>query len=150
MVWIETPGPTGYWLELRRCYSFGPPPERARRYFELQRECWEMGLAAMRPGETASAVMTAVAKVLKPEGHGLSDILYSMHGIGTDAIEGLWFPGNDQELLDGEVLSFHPSVVIADQAMARRVSFLGMTDNVLVTHAGGVRLTYASDSIVEL
>jgi Xaa-Pro aminopeptidase len=150
MVWIETPGPTGYWLELRRCYSFGPPPESARKYFELQRECWETGLAAMRPGETAGAVMAAVAKVVKREGHTLNDVQYSIHGIGTDAIEGVWFPGNDHELLDGEVLSFHPSVVIADEPAARRVGFLGMTDNVLVTPGGGVRLTYASDSIVEL
>ncbi len=150
MVWIETPGPTGYWLELRRCYSFGTPPDWVRRYFDLQQECWRVGLAAIRPGATAGLVMDAVANVLKREGYGLSDAHYSIHGIGTDAIEGLWFPGNDHELMDNEVLSFHPSVVITDEAEARRVRFIGMTDNVLVTPSGGVRLTYQSDDIVEL
>jgi Xaa-Pro aminopeptidase len=150
MVWIETPGPTGYWLELRRCYSFGSPPDDVRRYFDLQRECWDVGLAAMRPGTTTGSVMEAVAKVLKLEGYGLSDAHYSIHGIGTDAIEGLWFPGNDRELMEGEVLSFHPSVVFTEEREAQRVRFIGMTDNVLVTANGGVRLTYDSDNIVEL
>ncbi|MFO1060684.1 MAG: M24 family metallopeptidase, partial [Dongiaceae bacterium] len=150
MIWIETPGPNGYWLELRRCYSFGPPPDPVRRYFELQQECWQVGLAAMRPGTTAGDVLAKVAVVLRRAGYGLSDGHFSLHGIGTDAIEGIWAPGNDGELLDGEVVSFHPSVTFTDEAEARQIRFIGMTDNVLVTPQGGVRLTYDTDRIVEL
>jgi len=94
--------------------------------------------------------MTAVANVLKREEYGLSEAHYSIHGIGTDAIEGLWFPGNDRELLEGEVMSFHPSVVFKEEREAQRLRFIGMTDNVLVTGNGGVRLTYAFDEIIEL
>ena len=83
-------------------------------------------------------------------GYRLSDDLFSVHGIGADAIEGLWFPGNDHELIEGEVLSFHPSVIIADESEARTNRFIGMTDNVLVRPNGGVRLTYDSDRIIEV
>ena len=150
MVWIETPGPTGYWLELRRCYSFGRPPDHARRYWQMIEEVWAEGLAKMRPGANGRDVMDSVDLVLRRAGYGYSDSMYSIHGIGTDAIEGMWFPGNDREFRAGEVLSFHPAVIFADSAEARKQSFLGMTDNVLVTETGGERLTYATDRIIVL
>ena len=150
MVWIETPGPTGYWLELRRCYSFGPPPDDARRFWDVVESFWADGLAKMRPGSSGREIMAAVDKVIEKSGYSSSDTNYSIHGIGADAIEGMWYPGNDRELKAGEVLSFHPSVMIPDPEAARRLSFLGMTDNVLVTEEGGRRLTYAEDRIVEL
>jgi hypothetical protein len=31
---LEWGGPTGYWLELRPWFSFGPPPEAGRRFHE--------------------------------------------------------------------------------------------------------------------
>jgi Xaa-Pro aminopeptidase len=150
MVWIETPGPTGYWLELRRCYSFGKPPENARRYWEVVEAFWEEGLSKMRPGASGRDVMQAVGHVLKKAGYSYSDTNYSIHGIGADAIEGMWYPGNDRELKANEVLSFHPAILFPDPEEARQLSFLGMTDNVLVTDGGGVRLTYETDRIIEL
>jgi hypothetical protein len=59
-VWIETPGPTGYWLELRRCYSFGAPPARVQRFRSLIEECWDVGLRAIRPGLLASEAMAKI------------------------------------------------------------------------------------------
>jgi Xaa-Pro aminopeptidase len=150
MVWIETPGPTGYWLELRRCYSFGRPPDAARRYWDVVEAFWEEGLSKMRPGASGHDVMQAVGRILRKAGYSYSDSNYSIHGIGADAIEGMWYPGNDRELKANEVLSFHPAVLFPDPEEARRLSFLGMTDNVLVTAGGGVRLTYKSDRIIEL
>lgn len=150
MVWIETPGPTGYWLELRRCYSFGPAPDHARRFWDMVEEFWAAGLAKMRPGSSGREIMAAVNKVVEKSGYSCSETNYSIHGIGADAIEGMWYPGNDRELKAGEVLSFHPAVMIPDPEEAKRLSFLGMTDNVLVTEAGGQRLTYQEDRIVEL
>jgi Xaa-Pro aminopeptidase len=150
MVWIETPGPTGYWLELRRCYSFGRPPDKARRYWDVVEAFWHEGLGKMRPGANGSDVMESVGRILKKAGYSYSDSNYSIHGIGSDAIEGMWYPGNDRELKAGEVLSFHPAVIFPDPEEARQLSFLGMTDNVLVTDKGGLRLTYESDRIIEL
>ena len=63
------------------------------------------------------------------------DAHYSIHGIGTDAIEGLWFPGNDHELVDREVLSFHPSVVITDDSAGGATSALHQYDRQCTCHA---------------
>jgi Xaa-Pro aminopeptidase len=150
MVWIETPGPTGYWLELRRCYTFGPPPADVLRFWRVIDECWEAALRAMRPGVLASAVVAQCAKVLTQAGYGLSDGGYSIHGIGVDAIEGMWIPGNDRVLEENEVVSLHPGVIFPNEEEALRLRFIGTTDNVLVTKDGGVRLTYPSDQIVAL
>jgi Xaa-Pro aminopeptidase len=104
----------------------------------------------MRPGASGRDVMEAVGRILKKAGYSYSESNYSIHGIGSDAIEGMWYPGNDRELKAGEVLSFHPAVVFPNSDEARELSFLGMTDNVLVTDRGGMRLTYEGDQIIEL
>lgn len=150
MVWIETPGPTGYWLELRRCYSFGEPPADVQRFWAVILEMWHAMLPTIRPGAMASAVMAAAGDVLTRHGYDLSEGGYGIHGIGTDAIEGMWVPGNDRVLKENEVVSLHPGVTFATEEEARRLRFIGTTDNVLVTPSGGERMTYASDCIVAL
>jgi Xaa-Pro aminopeptidase len=150
MVWIETPGPTGYWLELRRCYSFGAPPARVQRFWNLIEECWDVGLRAIRPGVLASEVMAKIGAVIRKAGYDLSDASYSLHGIGADAIEGMWIPGNDRVLEENEVVSLHPSITFADEEEAQQLRFIGTTDNVLVTAGGGERLTYPADRIINL
>jgi Xaa-Pro dipeptidase len=150
MVWIETPGPTGYWLELRRCYSFGAPPARVLRFWSLIEECWDVGLRAIRPGVLASEVMAKIGAVVRKAGYDLSDAGYSLHGIGADAIEGMWIPGNDRILEENEVVSLHPAITFTDEEEARQLRFIGTTDNVLVTAAGGERLTYPADHIITL
>jgi Xaa-Pro aminopeptidase len=137
-------------LELRRCYTFGPPPEDVQRFWRVIDECWERALRAMRPGVLASAVVAECAKVLTQAGYDLSNGGYSIHGIGVDAIEGMWIPGNDRALKENEVVSLHPGVTFPTEEEALRLRFIGTTDNVLVTKDGGVRLTYPSDQIVAL
>jgi Xaa-Pro aminopeptidase len=147
MLWIETPGPAGYWLELRRSYSFGPPPKEVVEFWQVQQQVWQASLRAIKPGATGAEILGIVADIVAPHGYGISPSNYSIHGIGADAIEGIWFPGNDKPLLEGEVVSFHPSLTFDDPGKAERLSFLGMTDNVLVTSEGGVRLTYSTDEV---
>ena len=150
MVWIETPGPTGYWLELRRCYTFGPVPPDVGRFWAVIDEVWNAALNAIRPGVLASTVVAEASRVLAQAGYGLSEAGYALHGIGADAIEGMWIPGNDRVLKENEVVSLHPGITFASEQEARRLLFIGTTDNILVTPAGGERLTYPSDSIVAL
>jgi Xaa-Pro aminopeptidase len=147
MLWIETPGPTGYWLELRRSYCFGQPSEEIVEFWKVLDQVWETALKNIRPGVTGAEVFASIESLLSAYGCRLSPSNYSLHGIGADAIEGMWYPGNDKPLLAGEVVSFHPSLVFDDPKKAERISFLGMTDNVLVTPEGGQRLTYDSDAI---
>ena len=88
--------------------------------------------------------------MLAQAGYGLSEAGYALHGIGADAIEGMWIPGNDRILKENEVVSLHPGITFASEQEARRLLFIGTTDNILVTPAGGERRTYPSDSIIAL
>src|SRR5262249_10552104 len=140
----------GYWLELRRSYTFGHPPPEAQRFWSVIEACWDRALPMMRPGIMAGDVFKAVAEILGRHSYGLSDAHYSIHGIGLDAIEGMWAPGNDRVLFENEVISFHPAITFPSEEEAQRLRFVGMTDNVLVTASGGERLTYDHDHIVQL
>jgi Xaa-Pro aminopeptidase len=152
MIWIESPGDSGYWLELRRCYSFGAPPDDVRRYWDLQVEAATAATGAMKPGTRVADVVAIVDGIVRTQGFECrsSNSTYSLHGIGTDAIEGFVYPDDNVELLENEVVSYHPAIHFPDEEQARRLRFVGITDNVLVTSGGGERLTYTSDVFVEL
>lgn len=143
VVWLECAGPSGYWLEFNRCYSFGPPSERARRAWCIQVESFAAALDLITPGAPASGVMSAVDRVYRSHGFAAPgpESTYLVHGIGTDTVEGLWLPGNDQPFEAGEVLSLHPFMQFDVAADSEAMAYIGITDNVLVTSAGGERLT---------
>jgi len=152
MIWIESPGRSGYWLEFRRCYSFGPPPNDVVEFWTRQVEATQAALAVMKPGARASAVVEAVDLALGGGDFwcGEPDSTYALHGIGTDAIEGFVYPADNVSLLENEVVSYHPSVKFADERQALRLRFIGMTDNILIAADGAERLTYETDTFVEL
>lgn len=150
-VWIESAGPTGYWLEYRRCYSFGPPPAEFKDFWELQVEAVAAGLRAMKPGAMASEFVIAVQNVLKEKSEyhlGFADTtnphgMFSLHGIDCYAIKGVWVPGNDRVLKDTEVVNIHPTVEFPDEVAFEKFAWLGITDNALVTESGGTYMTHA-------
>jgi Xaa-Pro aminopeptidase len=152
MIWIESPGNSGYWLELRRCYSFGSPPTKVREFWELQVEAAAAATTMLKSGARPSDVIRAVDDVMRKGGFECrqTNTTYSLHGIGTDAIEGFVFPDDDVTLAENEVVSYHPAIQFADESEALQLRFIGITDNILVTAAGGERLTYTSDVLVEL
>ena len=148
-LWIESAGPNGFWLEYRQCYSFGPAPQEYRDYFDLQKEALAAGLDALRPGNRAGDFVSAVQGVLEGQGYtlGYADptdphSTFSLHGIGSDAIQGVWVPGQDRELAQDEVVNIHPSVKFKSDAEAAKFGWFGVTDNVRVTPGGGVWMTH--------
>ena len=68
--------------------------------------------------------------------------MFSLHGIGTDAIQGVWVPGRDRQLREDEVVNVHPTTEFSSEEEARKFSWLGITDNVHVTKDGGKFLTH--------
>ena len=147
---LEWGGPSGYWLELRRCYSFGPPPDAVRRFFEARVETFEACREVMRPGASSEDILTARDRVYGK--HGLTaegSVLYSAHGIGIDSLEPPWVPGKHRELLDGMVVSLHPDARLDDETR-RVVGLVSVGDNVLVTPSGGRRLSYETEDWVVL
>jgi len=139
---LEWGGPSGYWLELRRCFSFGPPSDPVRRFWEHRVEAFEACLAAIRPGAESTDILHARDEVYAR--HGLTageDIRYSAHGIGLDSLEPPWVPGKDRKLQAGMMLSLHPNVVL-DDGDAAVYGGVSVGDNVLVTADGARRMTY--------
>jgi Xaa-Pro aminopeptidase len=147
---LEWGGPSGYWLELRRCFSFGPPPAAVRRFWEARVETFEACLDVMRAGASSDEILRARDRVYA--GHGLTaagSIRYSAHGIGIDSLEPPWVPGKERELRAGMVVSLHPDVVV-DEATAAVSGGVSVGDNVLVTHHGARRLSYETEEWIVL
>jgi Xaa-Pro aminopeptidase len=158
-LWIESAGPSGFWLEFRRCYTFGAPSQEAKEFWDLTVETLQKGLAALRPGAPAHAFGEAIESVMGPAGFDLgwkdpndTHHMYSLHGIGTDAIQGVWVPGKDRHLRENEVVNLHPTLDFSHEDI-EKYGWLGMTDNALVTPEGGQLMTLQpdlSDGFVEL
>jgi Xaa-Pro aminopeptidase len=148
---LEWGGPSGYWLELRRCFSFGRPPDAVRRLWEAQVETFEACIEALRPGASSRDMLAARDRVHAR--HGLRaaqpDVRYSAHGIGIDSLEPPWVPGKDRELVPGMALSLHPNAVL-DDALRAVAGPVSIGDSVLVGEHGSRRLTYAREEWVVL
>lgn len=138
---LEWAGPSGYWVELRRCFSFGDPTPEVQRFWDMRRESFTACAEAMKPGARSADVIAARDRVLRAYGEGPSEsIKYTAHGIGLDAHEAPWFPGNDQELRPGMMLSLHPQVRVADPARRAAVGGISISDNILITDTGSTRI----------
>jgi Xaa-Pro aminopeptidase len=147
---LEWGGPSGYWLELRRCYSFGPPPDAARRIWEARVETFDACLEAIKPGAASADILAARDRTLAR--HGLTaegSVVYSAHGIGIDSLEPPWVPGKERELREGMVLSLHPDVRLGQDDL-RAAGGVSAGDNVLVTAGGARRMTYATEEWIVL
>ncbi len=115
---FELIGPLGYWMELSRMVSIGPPTELARRLNASVAAGLQAGgdtlAAGADPGTAQAAIEAAAAE------HGTRCAYWSGHGIGQDVIEEPWV-GLDvvqdrdappaEPLASGMVLSLHPFVI---------------------------------------
>jgi Xaa-Pro aminopeptidase len=147
---LEWGGPSGYWLELRRCFSFGPPSDAVRRFWEARVEAFEACVDAIVVGASSSDIVSARDRVYGR--HGLTageEVRYSAHGIGIDSLEPPWVPGKERMLREGMMLSLHPNVVL-DDADAAVFGGVSVGDNVLVTAQGARRMTYDTEEWVTL
>lgn len=147
---LEWGGPSGYWLELRRCFSFGPPPDDVKRFWEARVETFEACLEVMRPGTSSEEILAARDRVYAKHGFTAEgSIVYSAHGIGIDSLEPPWVPGKERTLRENMVISLHPDVRV-DEQTSKRVGLVSVGDNVLVTPDGGRRLSYTTEEWVVL
>ena len=139
---LEWGGPSGYWLELRRCFSFGPPSDRIRRFWEVQRETFAACVDAIRPGAESDEILAARDAVHAKHGFpSAGGLRYSAHGIGLDSLEPPWVPGKSRVLREGMVLSLHPAIAVEDPAEQALLGGVSISDNVLVTAGRAERLT---------
>ena len=148
---LEWGGPSGYWLELRRCFSFGPPTDDVRRFWDVRVESFDACVDIMRPGAQATDVLAARDAVYDRHGYPRPTApRYTLHGIGIDSLEPPWAPGNDRVLRPGMVLSLHPDIVVSEPALHARVGGITISDNILVTDGAPERMTDAEVPWIEL
>jgi Xaa-Pro aminopeptidase len=115
---FELIGPLGYWMELSRMVSIGPPTELARRLNAAVAAGLEAGGDALAAGADPAAAQRAIEAAAAE--HGTRCAYWSGHGIGQDVIEEPWV-GLDvvqdrdappaEPLTAGMVLSLHPFVI---------------------------------------
>lgn len=148
---LEWGGPSGYWLELRRCFSFGPPSDTVRRFWEVRVESYDACIAAMRAGSSTVEVLAARDRVYDRHGFPRPTApRYTLHGIGIDSLEPPWAPGNDRVLRPGMVLSLHPDIVIESDELRAQVGGITISDNILITDGDAEPLTDAVVPWIEL
>jgi Xaa-Pro aminopeptidase len=139
---LEWAGSTGYWLELRRCFSFGKPNDKVRRFWEQRQECYAACVEAIRPGVSSEEILRVRDAAYAARGFPPAlSLRYSAHGIGLDSLEPPWVPGKARVLKEGMVLSLHPDIVIEDEHDRTLLGGISIADNVLVTADGAECLT---------
>jgi Xaa-Pro aminopeptidase len=148
----EFVGPHGYGLELSGHYSFGPPPDKIQRLYDVQKETYQRCVEIMRPGNTSRMIRDTIEATYKKHGFslptpaGYGPVQYHAHGIGLDFSEPPFVPEQDITLEEGMVLALHPHIGPED----RTIPPIEILDNVLVTPHGGERLSYSQVEWVQL
>lgn len=108
-----TPQTDGYWLQICRSATVGPPSDAQRRSFDLFNEAVEAGMSVVRPGVTAHEVATAENDVFRRHGYGeyCSDQWTRVrgHGHGLHLDETPIVEGNHTVLPEGAVFIIHPN-----------------------------------------
>ena len=148
---LEWGGPSGYWVEVRRTYSFGRPSDQVLRYWDTRVETLNACIDAMKTGNSSTEVLAARDRVHRKYGQGgLDSVAYTAHGIGLDSHEPPWVPGKDRIMETDMVINLHPQIAFDDPAEGLAVGGICLSDNVRVTPDGGERLTYEEDILVDL
>jgi len=108
-----TPQTGGYWLQICRSVTVGPPSAEQQRSFELFHEAAEAGVAAVRPGVTAHEIAVAENDVFRRYGYGeyCSDRWTRVrgHGLGLHLDEFPIIEGNHTVIPEGATLIIHPN-----------------------------------------
>lgn len=148
---LEWGGPSNYWVELRRCYSFGPPSDEIRRFWDTRIESFAACVDAMKDGNSSNEILAARDRVYAKHGQSAEGLInYTAHGIGVDSLEPPWVPGKERVLRENMVINLHPNIRFTDAEQGLAMGGVSLADNVLVGKAGGIRMTDTSDEWVVL
>ena len=104
----------GYFGDSSRMFLIGNVSDEARRLVDVTRECLELGIAQVRPGNTLGDVGAAIQA--HAEGHGYSVVRdFVGHGIGQKFHQEPQVPhfgrkGQGQPLLPGMVFTIEPMI----------------------------------------
>ncbi|MGW3352681.1 M24 family metallopeptidase [Nonomuraea rubra] len=106
-VWFDVGGVVdGYWFDLARTASLGPPSERAARYYEAMRAGEEHALAMARPGMTGQELFHRTVETVRAAGVPHYRRNHVGHGIGVEVYDRVLIaPLNDDRIEEGTVVN---------------------------------------------
>lgn len=127
----------GYWGDLTRCGTVGPPGDWASMAWEVVHRAYTAAVDAARPGAPARAVDAAQRRIVS----GAADVGDCVHGaghaIGLEVHEPPFLvPASDDVLRVGAVLTIEPGIYRTGQGGIR------LEDDVLVSADGPVLLSH--------
>jgi Xaa-Pro dipeptidase len=126
----------GYWADLTRCGTAGPPSDWAQRAWSVVRDAQAAAIAASRVGATAQDV-DAAQRAIVEAAPDLGACLHGAgHALGTEIHEPPFLvPGRDAPLAAGNVLTIEPGLY------AEGVGGIRLEDDVAVTDGEPVLLS---------
>ncbi len=136
----------GYCGDLTRMAAVGQVGAEARALFEAVREAQAAAIAAVRPGQLASAVDTAAREVLERRGLGEAVRHATGHGLGLELHEAPRIARPDSH--DAERLETTMVCTIEPGAYVDGLGGVRLEDDVLVTADGCEVLTAAPRDLV--
>jgi Xaa-Pro aminopeptidase len=108
---IEVNGPGGFYTELARIFSFGPPSQELKDAYDYAVETQQYNLGLMKPGAKPGDILEASNAFLAKGGYKEELRLYA-HGQGYNLVERpLFLPDETMTLQAGMNIVVHPAAV---------------------------------------
>ena len=126
---VEVNGPGGFYTEISRLFSFGPPSQELKDAYDYAVEAQNHILSLMKPGAMPGDLLGANNKFLEKAGYKKELRLFA-HGQGYNLVERpLYLPDETMALQAGMNLTVHPAAV-TDTVWAN------LCDNYIMTKDG--------------
>lgn len=126
---IEVNGPGGFYTEISRIFTLGPPSQELQDAFDVAKEAQELTLKMLKPGADPKEIWEANNEFLQKKGYEPEKRLYA-HGQGYDLVERPLIRYDEpMRIKAGMNITVHPA------AVTPRV-WAGICDNYLVTEDG--------------
>lgn len=107
----EVAGPGGYYTQLERTISLGPPAKEVEAAYAVCVEAERKGLSLLKPGQKARDVYRAIVGAIEDGGHKMG--LHPGHSQGLDIFERPLIDEKEEaELAAGMVIVLHPHVLL--------------------------------------
>lgn len=120
----------GYFCDFDRNFAIGQPSEKVKRMHDILHRAVDAGIKASVPGNTASDVFCAQAKVLVDSGIELGNVGRLGHGLGKVMTEPPSIKFEDKSpLIPGMVLTIEPSAMFGQERIMAHEENLVITKN---------------------
>jgi Xaa-Pro dipeptidase len=107
---VEIPSPDGYWVELARMFSLGPPDDPVRRQVDCLHAVHLELIDHLRPGTRVGDLAELADKIARDAGYSVG--IWLGHGIGLNLPD--WppiVPSENTEVRDGMAFAVHPHLI---------------------------------------